>query len=341
MDSMGQGVSKIGDKVSFIPKTLPGETGEAKVLSEKKGVRFLELLSLDESSPKRMQAQCPHFKDCPSCHFLHTDYKSELAFKAESLKRTLRTEKEIILHPAPDRLGYRNRIQLHYDKKRLGYLDGLNNKIVEVPECLIGEGPVLSKLRELYQDDNWKKIIDSKKGHIEIYANGEQVAVNINKPYSSGGFTQVYKEMNLKLKSLLKEKIIGKNLQILDLFGGNGNLTKDLSGNQVLIMDISPAPANLQNHQEYLQINLKKGFDQAQKTFDVLILDPPRAGFKDIDNFFRSVKCQDFFYVSCNPATLKRDLEKVSVIFDIKEIHLLDFFPSTYHFETLVYLSKH
>ena len=286
MDSLGQGVSKIGDKVSFVPKTLPGETGEAKVLSEKKGVRFLGLLSLEQSSPKRVQAECPHFKDCPSCHFLHTDYESELSFKAESLKRTLRTERDIIVHGAPNRLGYRNRIQLHYDKKGLGYLDAFKNIIVEVPGCLIGEGPVLSKLKELYQDDNWKKLIDSKKGHIEIYAQGEQVAININKPYSSGGFTQVYNEMNLKLKSLLKEKITGSNLQILDLFGGNGNLTKDLSENQVLVMDISAAPEKLASHQEYLRINLKKGFDLTQKNFDVLILDPPRAGFKDIDNFF-------------------------------------------------------
>ena len=146
--------------------------------------------------------------------------------------------------------------------------------------------------------------------------------------------------MNKKLRSLIKDRITGKNLEILDLFGGSGNLTRELSQCKVQIIDISPPPKELKSHQSYFRINLKKGFGPIKEHFDVLILDPPRAGFKDIDIFFKSSIAKDFFYISCNPATLKRDLEKVSDIYNILEIHLLDFFPSTYHFETLVYLSK-
>jgi len=234
----------------------------------------------------RVEAECPHFKDCPSCHFLHTDYENELKFKAESLKKILRTDKDIFLHPAPKRLGYRNRIQLHYNKSSLGYLDGLKSKIVEVPGCLIGEGPVLHKLKELYQEGKWQELVkkEPKKGNIEIYSGD----LNINKSYSSGGFTQVYEEMNLKLKALLKERITGKNLKILDLFGGNGNLTKDLIDSEILIVDISPPPKELKNHQKYFRINLKKGFGPLDKDFDILILDPPRGGFKDIHSFLNS-----------------------------------------------------
>lgn len=223
----------------------------------------------------------------------------------------------------------------------MGYLDAFKNKIVEVPQCLIGEGPVLNKLRELYLENSWQELVinEPNKGHIEIYSQNGQVIVNVNKPYSSGGFTQVYEKMNGKLRTLLKERITGKK-QILDLFGGNGNLTREIPDSEVLIVDISPPPQDLKAHQEYFEINLKKGFGAIKKNFDVLILDPPRAGFKDIGAFFKSINCQDFFYVSCNPATLKRDLENVSDIYDILEIHLLDFFPSTYHFETLVYLAR-
>ncbi len=49
IDPLGQGVSKgatADDKITFIKKTLPGESGTAEVFSEKKGVRFARLLEL-------------------------------------------------------------------------------------------------------------------------------------------------------------------------------------------------------------------------------------------------------------------------------------------------------
>jgi len=344
IDPLGQGVSKIGDKVSFIPKTLPGETGEAEVLSEKKGVRFLRLSSLLKSSPERVEPVCPHFDDCPSCHFLHTSYENELKFKTDSLKNILRPESEIIVHSAPNRLNYRNRVQLHYSKKeqKLGYKDAFKNKILEVPKCLIGEGQVQAALKDLYNEKKWYGLVKKERnlGHLEIYSKDGEVSINVNKPYASGGFTQVYKEMNNKLKMLLKSKIKENNLKVLDLFGGNGNLTKGLTKSEVLVVDISPRPKNLASHQDYFKIDLKKKGWDLKENFDVVIVDPPRAGFKDIEAFFSSVNCQEFFYVSCNPATLKRDLEKISNIFKVLEIHLLDLFPSTYHFETMVHLSK-
>lgn len=144
--------------------------------------------------------------------------------------------------------------------------------------------------------------------------------------------------MNSELKNILKEKISEK--KILDLFGGNGNLTKELTDCEVLVVDISPTPKVLKDHQNYFRINLKDKKYPKENNFDVVIIDPPRAGFKDIETFFKTINCKELFYVSCNPATLKRDLEKISDTFNPLEIQLLDFFPSTYHFETLVYLSK-
>ena len=42
VDSLGQGVSKITDKITFIPKTLPGEKGAARVLAEKSKIAFAQ-----------------------------------------------------------------------------------------------------------------------------------------------------------------------------------------------------------------------------------------------------------------------------------------------------------
>ena len=90
VDSLGQGVGKMGERITFIPKTLPGEEGEALILAEKKGVAFARATSWSVRSPERIQSICPHFAECPSCHFLHTSYEMELKAKEDSFRRLFR-----------------------------------------------------------------------------------------------------------------------------------------------------------------------------------------------------------------------------------------------------------
>ena len=80
MDPMGQGVAKIDGKPCFIPKALPGEQGQATLTKASKGVLFAKLDALDISADNRQEPQCKHFASCPGCHYLHTDYQSELRY---------------------------------------------------------------------------------------------------------------------------------------------------------------------------------------------------------------------------------------------------------------------
>jgi tRNA/tmRNA/rRNA uracil-C5-methylase (TrmA/RlmC/RlmD family) len=71
-------------------------------------------------------------------------------------------------------------------------------------------------------------------------------------------------------------------------------------------------------------------------------VDPPRAGLSEK----AIIKLNDFspaqiIYVSCNPATLARDLKIFSEFgYDIKEVKAVDMFPHTYHIETVVLIEK-
>jgi len=71
---------------------------------------------------------------------------------------------------------------------------------------------------------------------------------------------------------------------------------------------------------------------------DVLLIDPPRRGFPELDSWVKKIKPGHVLYVSCNPASLARDLKNLSTKFRFKAIQLLDLFPATAHFETLVLL---
>jgi 23S rRNA (uracil1939-C5)-methyltransferase len=356
IDPLGQGVSKDDGQIFFIPKTLPGETGEATVYKSARGVNFCRLKKLAEKSPDRIKPVCPHFNDCPGCHFLHTDYEHELGFKKQALLKIFRKlgelENKIEMIPAKNRLGYRNRMQLHYDKDEegaFGFFSVALKKIVAVPECLIAIDSVQEKLRDLYDAEEWKKVVrDSKKkqGHVEIYEKDGDITVAVDKDYAEGGFTQVNEAMNTELVRIVCENVAKETETIIDLFGGNGNLTAKLEAKKMYSVDAAQPQTRI-SEAKFVSLDLFS--EKALENFsgqtnllstDTLILDPPRSGFRFLKDWVIEFQPKQIIYTSCDPHTMERDIREIADRYAIEKMYLLDLFPSTYHFETVIVLKK-
>jgi 23S rRNA (uracil1939-C5)-methyltransferase len=74
---------------------------------------------------------------------------------------------------------------------------------------------------------------------------------------------------------------------------------------------------------------------------DVIVVDPPRKGLDHTAlDVIRNANCERLIYVSCNPATLVRDLDLLSDRYQIVAIQPVDMFPRTMHVESCVLLSK-
>lgn len=72
-----------------------------------------------------------------------------------------------------------------------------------------------------------------------------------------------------------------------------------------------------------------------------VIADPPRGGMeRNVPPFLANSRSRRIFYVSCDPATLTRDLQSLVKSYRIKRVRLFDMFPSTARFETFVELEK-
>lgn len=73
---------------------------------------------------------------------------------------------------------------------------------------------------------------------------------------------------------------------------------------------------------------------------DIIMIDPPRKGLDitSIDNILK-IKPKKLVYISCNPATLVRDLAKMEDIYNIEKIKPVDMFPFTNHVETVTILN--
>jgi len=101
----------------------------------------------------------------------------------------------------------------------------------------------------------------------------------------------------------------------------------------------------LQNEINNIEINnmdAGKFFAQEKRKFDAIILDPPRKGCtaQSLDEAFRLTK-SDIIYVSCNPATLARDLKYlIKKGCTIESIQPFDMFCHTYHVENVAIIHK-
>lgn len=74
---------------------------------------------------------------------------------------------------------------------------------------------------------------------------------------------------------------------------------------------------------------------------DIVMVDPPRKGLdnKSIDNILE-IHPKKLIYISCNPATLVRDLSKFECKYDIISIKPVDMFPFTSHVECVSVLHR-
>ena len=73
---------------------------------------------------------------------------------------------------------------------------------------------------------------------------------------------------------------------------------------------------------------------------DVVVVDPPRKGLDKttIENI-KNIQAKKVIYISCNPATLVRDLTSLAEDYEIQEIQPVDMFPFTHHVENIAVLN--
>ncbi len=137
---------------------------------------------------------------------------------------------------------------------------------------------------------------------------------------------------------------------VLDLYSGTGTIPIFLSNEAAKIIGIEIAETSVEdagknckrNHVDNCQFicgDIKTGLQQIQERADVMVIDPPRAGMHpDVVKAVRALAPGRIVYVSCNPATLARDLAMLKEDYHVAEVQPVDMFPHTYHIECVARL---
>ncbi len=112
----GEGLAHHDGSTVFVPFVLPAERVSAALVEQKKKFIRARVERVLDPSPERALARCPHFGVCGGCDYQHIPYESQLKYKSDILRETLRRigriewTGEITAHASPP-WGYRNRAQ--------------------------------------------------------------------------------------------------------------------------------------------------------------------------------------------------------------------------------------
>ena len=186
-------------------------------------------------------------------------------------------------------------------------------------------------------------------GRDYIYDTCEDIKIK----YSLKSFYQVNHCQMIKLYNVVKDYCdLSFNDEVLDLYCGVGTISlfvarhcKKVTGVEIVKEAIENAIENAKlndiNNANFILADANNNMDEFLINKDIVILDPPRKGVSKnlIDSIIKS-NINKVIYVSCNPATLARDLELFKDYYDVSDIQPVDMFPFTTHVECCLRLTR-
>lgn len=374
----GEAMARIDGRVVFAPFALPGEVARIESNKSGMHASLVSVVKPAPervAPPCSLFTRCGgcHYQHAP--YDFQLARKVEIL--REQLRRVgkIDWEGEISTIRGPE-LGYRNRAQFHLANGKIGYLAAGSHDLIPLEgDCPIASprlNQALAEMRGRMTDRRFPSFVHS----IEIFTDETNVQVNVietDRPVAQvfyqwcestlaldyatahGTFRvspRSFFQVNRFLIDALVEAAIGEASggSALDLYAGVGLFALPLARKFSKVTAVESGATAARD----LEFNAKAAFVQIRaiqarvedhlarlsEAPDFVLADPPRAGLgKVVTGHLERLKPPKLTIVSCDPATLARDLASLTA-YTIEKITLVDLFPQTYHMETLVQLAR-
>jgi tRNA/tmRNA/rRNA uracil-C5-methylase (TrmA/RlmC/RlmD family) len=351
----GEGVGRIDEFVIFVPFAAKGETIESEITEVKTRFARAKLLRVIKPAPERVQPVCRYFGDCGGCQYQHLAYESQLQLKHKQIsdlfERIGGFEPSLVspVLPCPQPYGYRNRIMIRsqWDKFKqglnIGFIRADNRLVVDIEECPIAEPALNLQIQKVRANP-------PPKGGLKVVLRVAPEGWHV--PPDS------FFQNNFFLLPKLVE-VVGERLRdsgafhLIDLYCGVGFFSLELAGEvesfagieldkQAIMAARRNAAARGCANGEFIAGPVEEILPTILSKFNAsettVLLDPPRKGCAaDMLALLRQTRPAQIIYVSCNPATMARDLNILCAegVFDLARVIPLDMFPQTAHVESV------
>lgn len=349
----GDGLGRDGGRVVLVPFTLPGERVRVRLVEEKTDLARGRLVSVLSPAAERIAAECPHFARCGGCHYQHAPYEFELKQKEAILRETLRrvgrveAPASIGIISGPE-WGYRNRVQVHLEGRRIGFMAAGSHSLCAVERCPAASPRLNEALRALHEMAGERRFPPYLKT-IELFTNETDVQVNVEQPerrsggallerlleripgataepieYAAAGerfrvdrrtFFQVNRFLADRLAETALENAAGD--LAMDLYAGAGLFTLPLARRFARVRAVESGGAAARDlefnaRRAGLNVEVKRGAAEEHlggERPELVVADPPRAGLgRRTVEGLVALAPQTLVVVSCEAATLARDL---------------------------------
>jgi len=370
----GMGLAHADGKTVFVSLAAPGDRVRVRVEREQGSVLFASIEEIVAPSPLRIEPPCPYFGRCGGCDFQQLTYEAQLAAKAEIIRdclhRIARLESvpEIVVTPSPNQWRYRMRATWQIDREEgtIGYYERGSRRVCDVADCAVLQPELQGQLEAVRATPLDRYPLGLK--HLDVVAgeNGvsfapafaefetRELSLTVRGEvyrYNAEAFFQINPSLLGPLIDFALAGAVGKSA--LDLYSGVGLFTLPLARHfdSVLAVEANPMAArfarrNLQNaglsNARVITATVTDWIrSSSAAAADFVLLDPPRAGAESaVIKGILDLHPAGISYVSCDPATLARDLKKfIAGGYMLEAVLGFDLFPQTHHVETVVRLA--
>jgi len=269
-----------------------------------------------------------------------------------------------------------NRLSIYHEKKHKGLVRGLVIRhSPETGETLLGFITTTGEFPQKFVEQllNRKSLIDHGiVGVLRNFNNKKTNAIfgektdtlwgqdfltdrlgDLKFQLSLTSFFQINPFQTVKLYDSIKEWVLQKPGPVVDAYCGNGGISLWLAKAGIGVTGVDESVASVDDAKEsadrnnlpncrFVQGTIEKFLEgpNAIGSAQTLIVDPPRKGCSEqVIDAISKMNVERLIYVSCNPATLARDLARLTD-YSIKAIKVFDMFPQTAHVETAILLER-
>lgn len=375
MVHQGPTIARYNGQVVFVSGAIPGEEVLVTITRRKK--QYLEgvVEQVITPSPHRVEPPCPYYGSCGGCQFQHIDYGHQIEMKRNVVIDQLehvggfRDPPVSPTLPCENPYEYRNHARFTISREgNLGFMQRASHRFLKIERCLLMHpwiNDILASLQEKCKGMTQMSVrygINTGDWLIQPPLKNPEVTLESGQKYyyeslrghrfrvSSPSFFQVNTHQAERLAEIAREEIgLTGNEIFVDAYAGVGTFAVLFSPYVKKAIAIEESAAAVADARENLKDlpNVELVLDRVESYLpklatppDVVLLDPPRAGcYPDTIKAILEYKPRTVVYISCDPATLARDLKALcGGGYTLKKVQPVDMFPQTYHIECVATL---
>ncbi|HVS65884.1 MAG TPA: TRAM domain-containing protein [Thermoanaerobaculia bacterium] len=374
----GEGLGRVAGVPVLVPRVAPGDRVLVRIVERRPDYGRAEVVELLEPGPGRRPPPCPVFDRCGGCDLQHLEDELQTRLKVEAAREALQRLGGVIVPKQARVVrgaawGYRLRTQVHAERSEreegservaIGYRERRSDRLVETVQCPILEPrleAVLPRLQQVLAE------MDDPPRRIDLAAAADRLSFAPSIPglhneeleiaigghryrFDARSFFQAHRDLVADLVEVAVGAWEDQEGAAFDLYAGVGLFAIPLATRYRTVVAVEGDRVAAR----YARINARRNrianLEIEHRTVERfveslpdeparVVVDPPRRGLAErVRRELLRSRARRLTYVSCQPATLARDLRELGDRYELENVVFLDLFPQSAHLETVVQL---